>query len=296
MNNSGESHFKLLEKIEDIVEKMLGDGTTDSGEILKTVKLVAPITPGGENMSDDDFLLVTKRLEERFDIKMEVGNFLSADGYMPWVDEKRSSIDWYYWNRYKRFLPEKKFTNKVINVVDLDTNKILDHLEDPGKEGCWKRKGLVVGHVQSGKTANYIGLICKAADAGYKIIIVLAGLLNPLRNQTQERIDEGFVGLNSAKQLMATSLKEKLIGVGKYYDRESWRTPVPLTTNEQDFDKHIATQLRTQISHFNEPIVFVLKKHVSILKNLIDWFKTNNSDLNNLPMLLIDDEAKLSAI
>ena len=58
------------------------------------------------------------------------------------------------------------------------------------------RKGMVVGNVQSGKTANYIGLISKAADAGYKVIVVLAGILDDLRIQTQIRIEEGFIGKN----------------------------------------------------------------------------------------------------
>ena len=71
---------------------------------------------------------------------------------------------------------------------------ILGLLEDPLRADPWDRRGLVVGHVQSGKTSNYTGLICKAADAGYKIIIVLAGLHNNLRSQTQIRLEEGFLG------------------------------------------------------------------------------------------------------
>ena len=71
-------------------------------------------------------------------------------------------------------------------------------------------------HVQSGKTANYTGVISKAFDSGYKLVIILAGLLNSLRKQTQERIDEGIIGINSAKKLNDLKKEEKLIGVGKY--------------------------------------------------------------------------------
>ncbi len=124
----------------------------------------------------------------------------------------------------------------------------------------------------------------------------MAGLLNALRNQTQERIDEGFVGFDSSQQLEATTLEEKLTGVGNFYDPSNWHSPVPLTTNSQDFDRKIATQLRAQISQFNEPVIFVLKKNVSILKNLIDWLKSNNSELNRFPMLLIDDEADHASV
>jgi hypothetical protein len=72
-------------------------------------------------------------------------------------------------------LLKKNFPPHVVRTLDELTDKIIDHLEDPMKEGNWARKGLVVGHVQSGKTANYTGLLCKAADAGYRVIIVLAG-------------------------------------------------------------------------------------------------------------------------
>lgn len=293
-------NISILEKIEDGVAIMLDGTKPDRDTIINAVKVNAELQKTLHQVdglvSEQDVFTITRRLEARFDISMDVGNLLSAEGYTPWLDDTRKDIEWYYWERYKRLLPDKKFSREVINVLDIDTNKILDHLENPKKEGRWKRKGLSVGHVQSGKTANYLGVICKAADAGYKVIIVLAGLLNALRNQTQERIDEGFVGLDSALQLQSASLGEKLTGVGKFYISSSWRTPVPLTTSTQDFDKRIATQLRTQISHFNEPVILVLKKNVSILRNLIDWLKNNNYELNTFPMLLIDDEADHASV
>ena len=79
-------------------------------------------------------------------------------------------------------------------------------LDDPKRDGSWDRRGLVVGEVQSGKTANYTGLICKAADAGYKLIIVLAGMFNDLRAQTQQRLDEGFIGYDSKQDLSNNSM------------------------------------------------------------------------------------------
>ena len=87
----------------------------------------------------------------------------------------------------------------MLATLDSVTDRILGFLENPEKQGIWDRRGMVVGHVQSGKTANYTGLICKAADAGYRVIIVIAGIHNNLRNQTQTRIDEGFIGFDSAQ-------------------------------------------------------------------------------------------------
>ena len=88
---------------------------------------------------------------------------------------------------------------------------------------------MVVGHVQSGKTANYIGLACKAADSGYKVIIILAGMLNTLRNQTQLRLDNGFLGIDTHSK--------KVTGVGLVNNQ---RRPAYFTTNDEDFKKNIA--------------------------------------------------------
>ncbi len=97
-------------------------------------------------------------------------------GHVGWLDSARKR-DWRYWARYAGYL-ERKLAPDVVDALDKSTDGILGLLEDPKREGAWDRRGLVVGHVQSGKTGNYSGLVCKAADAGYKIIIVLAGMHN----------------------------------------------------------------------------------------------------------------------
>ena len=67
----------------------------------------------------------------------------------------------------------------VVAAIDDATNKILDHTSDPESEvQNFDKRGMVVGHVQSSKTTDYTGLICKAVDMGYRIVIVIAGLDN----------------------------------------------------------------------------------------------------------------------
>ena len=109
-----------------------------------------------------------------------------------WVFKRE--IVWKYSEGYEKFLRSEKWPPTVVQSLSDVSTKILGHLQDPLSEGVWDRRGLVIGHVQSGKTANYIGLVTKAADAGYRFIIVIAGIHNNLRKQTQERIDQGFVG------------------------------------------------------------------------------------------------------
>ena len=154
---------------------------------------------------------------------------------------------------------------------------------------------MVVGHVQSGKTANYTGLICKAADAGYKLIIVIAGIHNSLRNQTQQRIDEGFVGRDSAR--LARKKAAKVIGVGKF---GMTRVPLTVTTSVQDFNKAAAEVFGVELRSLTVPAVLVIKKNSSTLKNVIAWLKEHNakgsSALVDAPMLLIDDEADNASI
>ena len=99
--------------------------------------------------------------------------------------------------------------------LDELTDKVLDKLFNPQRSEIQiSKKGLVVGQVQSGKTANYTGLICKAADAGFNLIVVLAGIHNNLRSQTQNRIDEGFLGFDTQYERAYTMNKTTKIGVG----------------------------------------------------------------------------------
>ncbi len=103
----------------------------------------------------------------------------SGENHIPWLGAERKK-GWIYWKRYSEYM-ETRIPWTARDALDVATDEVLSQLENPTREGAWDRRGLVVGHVQSGKTGNYTGLICKAADAGYKIIIVLAGLHNNLR-------------------------------------------------------------------------------------------------------------------
>ena len=238
---------------------------------------------------------LARRLETRHDVTMTMGSVLTASDYKPWLESTAASLDFHYWNRYRKLLEEKRLSSQVLSTLNADTDRTLGLLEDPQKEGPWSRRGMVVGHVQSGKTANYTGLICKAADAGYRLIIVIAGVHNKLRNQTQKRIDEGFVGRDSARLL--SRREDRFVGVGRFDAR---RRPVTFTNSVRDFNKSMATGVGIPLHNLNEPAVFVIKKNSNTLKNLLEWLQEHNASRGGrsvgIPMLLIDDEADNASI
>lgn len=239
--------------------------------------------------TDNELEQALQTLMARFTTRMSAGTFFQAEDWRPWLAGRQGDINWYYWERYKKhLLTAKGFPIPVVNVLNDITGKILDRLEDPLKDGQWERRGLVVGHVQSGKTANYTGLICKAADAGYQVIIVLAGLLNSLRNQTQERLDTDFMGWCTQRNIFQ--------GASQFDSSRSPRRPFSLTTSREDFKKSNASKAMP-LAGMKEPIILVLKKNKSTLENLYKWLTSQNRhDLANYSMLMIDDEADHASV
>src|SRR3546814_12057937 len=98
-----------------------------------------------------------------------------------------------------QLLRSQRMPRDVIIAMDEVTDRVLDRMGNPGENAAWERKGMVVGHVQSGKTANYTGLICKAADAGSRLIVVIAGIHNNLRNQRTEERRVGKKGVSTCR-------------------------------------------------------------------------------------------------
>lgn len=203
----------------------------------------------------------------------------------------RRDIEWTYSDAYEGYLKNEKWQPSLVQRLSDVGSKILGQLQDPTCEGSWNRRGLVIGHVQSGKTANYMGVIAKAADAGYKFIIVIAGIHNNLRKQTQERIDEGFIGRSSDPENRVT------IGVGRERD---YPYPATLTNINEDFSKNTAAKSGWKINDFGKPIILVIKKNVRTLEALHKWLKELNAQgdgrISDVPMLLIDDEADNASI
>lgn len=146
-------------------------------------------------MFDEDELFEILRAD--FSIGSGAITELYDEKVTPWLNDEKVNIDFELWNRYKLEM-QKNDPSFPVNDLDDFTDKILDKCVNPKETKSFDRRGMVVGHVQSGKTSNYVGLINKATDAGYKVIIVIAGTISSLRRQTQERIDSGYIGRNSS--------------------------------------------------------------------------------------------------
>ncbi len=222
----------------------------------------------------------------------------------PWLLDFKANhqkSDWKFWNRYTTYLQNtKNFAPKVIDEIDRLTDDILDKLYDPtirNVKGIDK-KGLVVGQVQSGKTANYTGLICKAADAGFNLIIVLAGLHNNLRSQTQHRLDEDFLGFDTEHERAWKNNGTNRIGVGVL---DNNNTAISITTIKSDFKKSLADSLGISFD-IQSPLLLVVKKNATVLKRLNTWLLSQAQEVNgekkitNKSLLIIDDEADNASI
>ncbi|MBW4863127.1 MAG: Z1 domain-containing protein [Paeniclostridium sp.] len=270
-------------------------------EIRNTKILVTTLQPDAlemifssnnvSNLEDSNWEMMKRELELEFNVTMSSGILIQGEEQQNrdsrWWTEREKLREDYYWNRYKKYM-KKNLPPNVIKTIDTDTDNIMDNLEDP-KIDQFSRYGMVVGHVQSGKTGNYSALICKAADAGYKFIVVIAGGINNLRNQTQDRLNKAFIGVDMGYP----------VGVGKFSGTKQSHVPRSLTTKLQDFNKRDADKNSqgTNLDNTKSPIVLVIKKNTSTLKNVIEWLsKIYNNGVSKHAMLLIDDESDYASI
>lgn len=266
--------------------------------IAKKVQLATAIFAGDSPHEVDVGKAVTT-LIQRFSHRIGKSTTLKDDtGHFEWLAAARKR-DWHYWRRYRDYL-ESKLSDTVVEGLNEATDDILGLLEDPERTDPWDRRGLVVGHVQSGKTSNYSGLICKAADAGYKIIIVLAGMHNNLRSQTQMRLEESFLGYET------TIDRDPGMPIGVAEFGEDLKTNSATTRAENgDFNKAIAKHFHG-ISPEERPWLFVVKKQKTVLTALLHWIQTRVADstdasdgrklVTKLPLLMIDDEADNASV
>lgn len=244
-------------------------------------------------------VLVTEKKKEE-----QMSTVLSRNQVQKWYDPEEWMNKMKQWELYRR-LKRKELPEDIVDAIDSKTNEILNLIADPRPSltnfAHFDIRGLVVGYVQSGKTGNYVGLINKAIDTGYKYVIVLSGIHDNLRSQTQERIDEGIIGVIRREN------QQSRLGIGHDPDF------MPSITGMTTFDSDFGTNTLRVFNIINNDIrVWVVKKNKSILENLNIFFqnliefndqsdfvhKDNSgiSRLTGIPILIIDDEADQASI
>jgi hypothetical protein len=295
----------MIQAVRLVLTMLPQDRLATREEIAFNANAIATMQQAIGNSIDGESL--RKAVEARVAIWQDSSVGLTNDkNHIEWLEEARSDRSWDFWERYRRYLKDvQDLPPRVILRLDQATDRILRQIEDPEREGTWRRTGLVVGQVQSGKTGNYIGLACKAADAGYRLIVILAGIHNSLRSQTQLRVDEGLLGFDTQYQQRSDEESgTSRIGVGILPGVQRLKIASLTNSSEKgDFGQKVAHSTSMPISDY--PIVLVVKKHKDILEYVRRWAVevegelrpgTKDKVVRSVPLLIIDDEADHASV
>lgn len=290
---------RRMHRIEQHVTVSMQDQRLSEAELLERIRLFNNLEK--PHLSEADLEQVARRLAERLSIDLDLGHVITSQDHQPWLIDRRRSVELERWLAYKQLLIQQGRPLKVIDKLDELTDHILDLAGDPSKEPAWKRRGLVLGDVQSGKTGTYLGVFNKACDVGFRLFILLAGNTEVLRQQTQARVDEAFIGRDTALQVARKGTKvtqNKLIGVGKI--RKDLAHAVGMTTALRDFrtSSYEATDITIQ-TNAAHPYIFVVKKNKAILRALKTWLDEQAEPYGgtlNVPVLILDDESDYASV
>lgn len=247
--------------------------------------------------------------------------------FEPWYPAERKLRTSVYWDDYETYLRDvKKWPASSISSLDETTSEVIERLSRPTRPEAKQTKGLVVGYVQSGKTANFTGVVAKGIDAGYRLIIVLTGTIEILRSQTQRRMDMELMGVENilAGQDPTDPAVAKELD---YQQDEEWKAErfvkhgdaltlpgvveiARVTSHHSDYKRlpQAMTKLKFARKNKQKPLndeenlfhsgayVAVLKKNSAPLKKLIQDLKPLKNDLAELPVLIIDDESDQASV
>lgn len=245
----------------------------DDLDLDAAMVLAGPLVPA----ADHEEVRRRHRSQTSTTIQLLEPSALVDGGPRPWF-QGVDTAQGYYWRRQRSYqahtLHRKDFE---LDSLDLSSNKVLSHLEDPHSPEPFTIRGLVVGHVQSGKTANFSAVIAKSADAGYKVIIVLSGLHNSLRQQTQVRLERDLG-------------REHVPGVGEPEAGRRWVWGTGAEAHG-DFDPR---GFNAAVLQGNEQVILVVKKNKTRLERLISWMAGRVPE--HVPVLIVDDEADQASV
>ncbi|MFI1810056.1 Z1 domain-containing protein [Streptomyces sp. NPDC020422] len=254
----------------------------------------------------------------------EAGAVVISQEFEPWYTQEIATNRAFYWPAYKNHLARKGWSDAAIASLDESSHAVVERLSNPTQAEAYGARGLVVGHVQSGKTANFTGVIAKAIDAGYRLVIVLGGTLNLLREQTQRRLDMELIGQENILRGADPKNLAALVDVD-YQDDEDWPDRFithggrpsllgafdieRLTTRADDYKSLLsgirALEFEKQVKtlplyaaenlHRAAARIMVVKKNKSVLTKLVKDLRKIGF-LDEVPTLIIDDESDQASV
>ncbi|MGC0417592.1 Z1 domain-containing protein [Embleya sp. AB8] len=252
---------------------------------------------------------------------------ITDEGWDPWYTDEVARHHSHYWDAYRATLLDHRWAPEAVAALDRDTTRVVERLADPACEQPYQAKGLVVGYVQSGKTANFTGVTAKAIDAGYRLVIVLTGTIEALRAQTQRRLDMELVGVENIYYGQDPDsgtlafrdydylddrdrLEGRFLKHGALPSRLGGFDIVRLTRHQDDYQA-----LRQGLSalefekadrftplyapenlHRSSARLMVVKKNASVLKKLVKDLGRIKTERGEIPTLIIDDESDQASV
>jgi len=273
------------------------------------------------------------RIDERFPVHGSDTVVIAetSDEWTPWDAQARVKERSFYWEAYRGVL-EKKLSPYAVDRLDYATDQVVRRLADPSGAKAYQSKGLVVGHVQSGKTANFAGVIAKAVDAGYRLIIVLTGTVDLLRAQTQRRLDAELVGQENilggidpadtdllaevdyagtgdrdwlAGRFMSLGVEPRAVNrpairrlTGLDFDYRALKaglTTLDFVAGNELKDPRLPLWNPANV-HGTDVRLAVVKKNKAVLTKLVDDLRRLHTKLGDVPTLIIDDEADQASV
>ena len=299
----------------------------DAAEPATWTEGTAPKTDGRRDRTYDALQLpedMRERWNELFPIATAGGDVVISTDFEPWYVDSLTERTPFYWQHYEDYLVERGWHPDGVAALGQATTRVVERLADPTRETAYQSKGLVVGYVQSGKTANFTGVIAKAIDAGYRLVIVLTGTTDLLRGQTQRRLDKELVGRENLLRGVGLD-DEDALALVDYYGDPDWDSFVRhgdtpsvlghpdihrLTTTDSDyralrqgiealdFQRFDATRpLRAPENLKRLPArLAIVKKNATVLKRFVNDLNKITARLADIPALVIDDESDQASL
>lgn len=243
-----------------------------------------------EDLTEREVEEVLRELTVENNVQMALGDsIVDVATFKPWIAQRRGVTETPRWDSYKKLLIARDWEANVINTLDSQTDDVVELLGDPTQvDGKWPRRGLLMGEVQSGKTATYLGILNKALDYGYGLIIVIGGHTENLRQQTQSRFDTDLLGIDSETwEDGISNAAIRHVGVGEISGLKAHL----MTTVRHDFSRSRRGSSITWVDG-GLPTVFVTKKTPSLLENIRAYLKGQaRGGRLDIPLIVVDDES-----